>query len=254
MNNPNIKLYKYSISAVILPILVGLIFIIVGAFILKSSIVDPSWKKVDGIVVDTEFKDGGADDSDMYTAIVEYEVDGKTYQAKGGISSSIKPAINSIKEISYNPNNPAEAKVDAGSVLIFIAIFPIVGLAVVAISVITIIKHQKRTRRIVELQRTGNKITGLIKSVNLAMTVNRVGLFKIEVIANNNSGQTQNYTSDLIVGADSLAFVDFYQNKTPINVFVNPIDAKDYYVDINNLSSINTMNATDPTKINNFNV
>jgi hypothetical protein len=101
-----------------------------------------------------------------------------------------------------------------------------------------------------KLRQNGNKLTGYIKSIDVAMTVNEVSIFKVQaLVANALNGQTDTYTSDLITGAEALALVDFFKNKTPIDIYIDPVNPKKYYVDIDSLNSINPALAVQATEL-----
>ena len=131
----------------------GSIFFAVGAGaggLLLSSAIEKvnSWESVIGTIIDTEScpctSTGGnkpgissnrpTNCSPSYAPVVEYDVDGTTYQFTSNSCSSPGPTVGSDIKVLYDPENPGEAVsgtfVDLYLAPIILAIFAIVGLGV----------------------------------------------------------------------------------------------------------------------------
>jgi nitrate reductase NapE component len=247
----NIKIYKAPSLVVVVTMMLGLMFLAVGGMGFMLSLPDPNWRQVNGTVVDISVSQGS--NSLLYAPVVSYSVGGVNYRINSSTSTVLKPALNSTQTVIYNPINPSEARVKtANFIFLAIAIFPLIGLISFVFSIILIFKKITNTRGkcIMKLRQNGNKLTGYIKSIDVAMTVNEVSIFKVQaLVANALNGQTDTYTSDLITGAEALALVDFFKNKTPIDIYIDPVNPKKYYVDIDSLNSINPALAVQATEL-----
>src|SRR5579871_2773210 len=110
MNNPfKVRRQTFGIFSFIFLLGFGVIFASVGALLIVNSKIDPSWIRMNGkvVAVSTSISNG----STTYTPVIQYSVDGQSYQVTSNSSSGIYPSIGQEREIAYNPNQPAQAKV-----------------------------------------------------------------------------------------------------------------------------------------------
>jgi len=89
----------------------SVIALIVGVITLASSISKQNWAEVTGTVIgiNTCANNGGSSNSGgtTYSATVEYEVDGQTYQYTGNSCSSFKPTVGNESTVLYDPEEPS---------------------------------------------------------------------------------------------------------------------------------------------------
>ena len=132
-------------------VLFGLIFTIIGIALLwfaVSSIKTYNEKnetfiETTSTVVDYKYNDDG-----LQAIIVEYVVDGQTYQKISNSYSNMPKSIGTEVSVKYNPNNPKDAiwTSDSNNIVlpIFGAVFTLVGVLVV----ISSIKNGKKQKMI----------------------------------------------------------------------------------------------------------
>ena len=68
------------------------------------------YKKISGIVVDYDSR--YSDGSTLYAEVVEYAVDGRTYECVCNSYSSIPKSIGDKATVKYNEKNPSKCQVD----------------------------------------------------------------------------------------------------------------------------------------------
>lgn len=220
----------------------GSAFIGAGAFTYLSSRIDSSWERTQGTVVSVSRNVGS--DSVTYTPVVEYGVNGKDYTVQSNFSSSSRPAIGSSSEVAYNPNNPADAKLDqSGTGYVFFTLFPLIGLIVVVLGVFSFIKSRKRNKEIKRLLQHGTKITGVITdlqnhSSSRSHGTSR-GTYKLTVAATTPQGETKHYSSDTVTGAVGLSLTGFQNTPVPLDVYIDQLNPNSYYVDVSGIPDVN---------------
>ncbi len=232
-----VRRQNFSIGSLIFLILFGAVFTGVGLAIYKSTQTDDSWTRVQGEVasVSSRISEG----STLYTPVVSYEANGKAYQVAGNGGSSSYPNIGDKREVAYNPTRPDQSKVveSAGSKM-FILIFPAVGIAMLILAPILFIKSLQRSSRIKNLVRTGQKVRGVLVDIQTNSGNNNNHTYNIVVSAADNSGGVQNYTSDSLSGIAGLAMADFRNNPIPIDVYIDPTNTQNYYVDVSDIPNL----------------
>lgn len=230
------KRQKFGVGSLILLLLIGAVFAGVGFFAINSSKVDPNWTRTSGEVVDalSRIRDG----STTYTAIVKYSANGQEYQTTSGFSSSFSPTIGEKREIAYNPSQPNQAKVVEGlGATWWLWLFPAIGIAILIIAPVSFIKSLKRSSAINNLMQTGLKLQGVLTDMQSTGNNNN-NSYKIVVSAADNTGVVQNYVSDSIGGIGGLAMADFRNNPIPIDVYIDPANPQNYYVDIADIPNL----------------
>lgn len=245
MPNLKVRRQKFGIGALIFLMVIGLVFAGAGYAMYSQTKIDPHWTRVSGTVSSVKSgisnsSNGGS--STVYTPVVSYQVNGQTYQVASSVSSSHYPTVGSTKQVAYNPSYPNQAKVvgGAGSTAL-VLVFVVVGLALVVLSPVFFARSLRRSKDINNLQHSGIKLTGVIVDIqsNNTSTVNNTGsAYKIVVAATDNNGAAHNYVSDSLTGIGGLAMADFRSNPIPIDVYVNPTNPDDYYVDISDVPNL----------------
>lgn len=230
------KRQGFGLGSLIAMIFIGAAFTAVGFIIYQSTIIDKNWTRVQGEIVDvtSSINDG----STTYTPIIKYEVNGQSYRAAGSNGSSSYPNIGSMREVAYNPDRPDQSKAVGGAgSKIFILLFPAIGVLLLILAPFSFIKSLKRSGKIKDLTQTGQKLSGVLVDI-LSTGGGNNNTYKIVVAATDNTGTVQNYTSDNVNGAADLAMADFRNNPIPIDVYVDPTNQQNYYVDISDIPNL----------------
>lgn len=207
-----------------------------GIVAINSSRIDDGWTRVTGEVVDSTSRIN--DGSTTYSPIIKYDVDGRTYQATGTIGTSSRPAIGAQKEVAYNPAQPDQAKVvESGALRWLLYLFPLIGIASLIIAPFLFIRSLRRGGKIKNLMQSGQKLQGVLVDVQTGGS-SRNGNYKIVVSAVDGSGAVQNYISDPLAGIGGLAMADFRNTPIPIDVYIDPANPQNYYVDIADIPNL----------------
>lgn len=236
MNSLKVRRQKFGISSLIFLILFGAVFAGAGIFAISNTKIDPSWTRVSGQVVDSSSRI--SDGSTTYTPIVQYSANGQTYKVTSSASSSFYPNIGDKREIAYNPNRPDQAKVVEGTgITVFLWLLPVVGIGILVLAPILFIRSLHRSNKINDLKQTGQKLQGILVDVQSIGSGNN-NVYKIVVSATDNNGTVQNYISDELSGIGGLAMADFRKSPIPIDVYIDPANSQNYYVDISDIPNL----------------
>ena len=240
MPTTKVKRSKFGIGTLIFMLIFGFGFTAVGVWIGKSSTIDASWQRVTGRVISssTSINNG----STMYSPVVQYTVNGRSYEVTGSVSSSSYPAIGSTKQVAYNPSHPDDAKVVTSAGKVFSYVFMAVGILIIVYAPIAFTKSLRRSKDINNLKQTGQKVQGVITDIQApnigSGNSNSGGAYKIVVSATDTAGNVRTFTSDSLNGIGGLAMADFRAHPIPMDVYVNPTNPSDYYVDISEVPSL----------------
>jgi hypothetical protein len=242
---------KVGIGTLALFLIIGIAFTVAGIALVNSSKINPDWKRVNGTVVGstTSFSNGGTSNSTTYTPIIQYTVSGQAYHIAGSTGSSSYPVKGTPKQVAYDPSSPGHAKqVVSGGARAFFYVFPLAGILVIIGSILGFIRSSRRSHDIGDLMSTGQKIQGVIVDIQSTMmntTTNTGGFgnatsasYKVVVAATDANGQVHNYTSDSLQGIEGLAMADFRANPIPVDVYVDPANPNNYYVDVSELPNL----------------
>lgn len=235
--NPKVRRQKFGVGSLIILLVFGVVFTGAGLLIIKSSRIDPSWTKVTGRIVSssTHINNG----STTYAPVVQYQVGEQLYTVTGSISSSAYPAIGSQRQIAYNPAQPQNAKVVEGaSSKVFLYIFPAIGIGLLLFAPIAFVRSLRRNGDITNLVQTGQKLQGVLTDIQTSFGANNASSYKVVVSATDSTGSVQTYISDSLTGIGGLAMADFRTHPIPIDVYVNPANPKDYYVDVSDVPNL----------------
>lgn len=233
----NVKRQKFGISAFVFLMLFGALFGGAGLFALKSAQIDESWSRTQGKVVDVSSRI--SDGSTMHTAVVEYKVDGSSHRVTAGSSSSVYPSIGSVREVAYDPAHPNNAKVAEGwGIKTLLWAFPVIGLFCIILAPILFSRSLRRSARIEQLMRTGQRLQGVLVDIQSTGNDNNTNTYKITVSAADSTGVVSNYTSDKLGGVAGLAMADFRNNPIPVDVYVDATNPEHYYVDISDIPNL----------------
>lgn len=231
-----VRRQKFGIPSLIFLLVFGGLFTGAGVLILNANRVDPDWKVVTGEIVDVS--SSISDGSTIYTPIVEYKVSDRVYKITGGISSSAYPDIGTKREVAYNPERPDQSKViETLRTQWFVYLFPAVGLICLIGAPYAYFRTMRRSNHIKRLLENGLKIQGVITDMK-SQSNKDSGTYVIVVSAPDPSGIVQNYVSDPLTGIGGLAMADFRNNPIPVDVFIDPANYDDYYVDVTDIPNL----------------
>jgi len=177
----------------------------------------------------------------MYSPRVEYIVAGQTYTVTSHMSSNSRPSVGSTQRVGYNPGDPSEARVDEGvGGIAFLSVFAGLGVLGILLGPILYIRSRRRTAAINKLVQSGQKVTGVVTGIssNRNGTNQNSQAFVVEVSATDLSGTVRQFTSDSLTGLGPLAMMDFQANPIAVDVYIDPANPDNYYVDISDLPNL----------------
>jgi len=241
------KRATFGVGGLITTTIVGILFVFIGIFAITILKPDPTWLTVQGKVLSVTQTTASSSQSAMYVPVVQYTVGGVNYTLTSSESSSQSPTIGDSAEVLYNPASPTQAKVKQSAVFsVLVWLLPIAGILVFIAGIVGFIRSRNRTARIQNLLSSGVKVQGVVSEVS-ARQSNNTGVssndnssvsYIIRVSATNLSGVVQTYTSDSVVGFGALALADFRTTPIAIDVYLDPSDATNYYVDISEIPNL----------------
>jgi hypothetical protein len=236
MTNFKVRRQNFGIGSLLFLFVFGAVFTGAGVSILNSHRIDPNWTKVTGEIIESSSRI--SDGSTTYSPVVKYEVNGRSYRVASSIGSSSYPNIGEKREVAYNPTRPDQSKVVEGiGSTWWLYIFPLAGIICLALAPYLFIRSVKRSGNINRLMQSGQKLQGILVDVQSGGGNNNSG-YKIVVSAADPSGTVQNYVSDSLTGIGGLALADFRNNPIPIDVYVDPINPQNYYVDVADIPNL----------------
>ncbi|MGE5310046.1 MAG: DUF3592 domain-containing protein [Sphaerimonospora mesophila] len=235
-NGFKVKRQKFGIGSLVFLLLFGTAFVGAGFLVINGVQIDSSWQRTNGEVVDVyDRTDNG---STTYAPVVKYSVNEQEYQMTGSLSSSFMPTIGEQREIAYNPQQPNEAKLVEGiGATWWLRLFPVFGIGMMVVALISFIRSLKRSNTINDLVRTGHKVQGILTDIQ-STGGNNNGSYKIVISATDIAGVVQNYVSDSLNNIAGLAMADFRNNPIPIDVYIDPTKPQNYYVDISDIPNL----------------
>ena len=178
-------------------VLFGLIFAIVGIALLcfaVSSIKTYNEKNETFVETTSRVVDYKYNDERLQAIVVEYVVDGQTYQKVSNSYSNMPKSIGTEVSIRYNPNNQQEAIWTSDSTNI---VLPIVGVVFILAGVIVVISSIKNGKKQKMLEEQAIEQTnGLYSNIDVQPQINNVNSQVAQPMNNvsqpvNNVGQPQ---------------------------------------------------------------
>jgi hypothetical protein len=100
---------RFSAGSLLLLLMFGIIFLIIGIAILMSDRINSSWVRVTGKV--TDITTTTSNNTTLYAPVVTYSVGGQDYTVTSDVSTTIFPQTGSGRQIAYDPRLPASAVV-----------------------------------------------------------------------------------------------------------------------------------------------
>lgn len=235
-NNLKAQRQKFGVGSLLALLLLGAGFIGVTYFIITSTQVDSGWKQVNGKV--TSISSSIDDGTTMYTPVISYTVNGQTHRVSSSFSSSSYPTVGDKKEVAYNPARPDQAKVVEGLDTTWLFwLFPLIGVILVVIAPISYMRSRKRSINIDALMQSGRRLQGVIVDIQ-STRGQKNSTYTIVVAATRSDGIVQNFESDKISGIGGLALADFHSTPIPIDVYVDPTNPQNYYVDVSDIPNL----------------
>jgi hypothetical protein len=235
MPTMGVKRQKFGVFTLVMLMGIGAGFTLLGIPLVKSNKIDPSWTRVTGTVIRVNAVNGSS--GTTYAPVVQYSAGGQKYEVANNFSTSSYPSLGSTRQVAYDPAQPQHSKVVGGiasNVLVYI--FPAVGVAMLIGGPVLFIRSLARSKDIHSLKSTGQKVQGVITDVQSLGGNN--SSYRIVVSANDAAGQVRNYTSDVVYGIGGLSLFDYRSNPVPMDVYVNPANPGDYYVDVSEVPGL----------------
>ncbi len=154
-----VKRQKFGVGSLVFLLIFGAAFVGAGFLVINGVQIDSSWQRTNGEVVDVyDRTDNG---STTYGPVVKYSVNEQEYQMTGSLSSSFIPTVGERREVAYNPQQPNEAKLVEGiGATWWLWLFPVLGIGMMVVALISFIRSLKRSNTINDLIRTGYKVQG----------------------------------------------------------------------------------------------
>lgn len=156
-------------------VLFGLIFAIVGIALLcfaVSSIKTYNEKNETFVETTSRVVDYKYNDERLQAIVVEYVVDGQTYQKVSNSYSNMPKSIGTEVSIRYNPNNPQDAIWTSDSTNIVLPIIGVVFILAGVIVVIYSIKNGKKQKMLEE--QAIEQTNGLYSNIDVQPQINNV--------------------------------------------------------------------------------
>lgn len=248
---------RFGIGSLLMMLVFGGAFGGAGLFLFNSMSINSSWPRIEGKVVAL----GQSQDTHgnlTYAPTVQYTVSGVSHEVQAGVGTGSHPVLGSSMQVAYDPNDPMQAKVvQGGFVGVMPWLFMLIGAGFLVLAPVLFVRSMLRGKDISNLKQTGQKVQGVITAIQAnnsnigtgggpgyygrpmgsAMSSGNSG-YRVMVSAPDLSGQVQNFVSDNVTGIGELAMADFQQHPIPIDVYINPSNPKDYYVDIEELPGL----------------
>jgi hypothetical protein len=119
-------------------------------------------------------------------------------------------------------------------------LFMVAGIIMVALAPVNYLKGKKRSREIQHLLKNGTKLQGHLTHIKFLGSPGRSGaLYEAKVVARNNAGVEQEYTSDIVgLLAGSHRSLNFSNCPWPVDVYVDVLDPTKYYIDVKELPAL----------------
>jgi hypothetical protein len=239
----------FGLRSFIIAIIIGLVFIGAGLTLSIKTKIDSSWIQVTGRVTSSvvaTHAGGGTRYDPVVTYVASGSVaHGQTFQFTEDAPSKSKWTIGTTRQLAYDPSFPDRAKsVSINNTYRIVGyVGVIIGILTLIIAPLSFIKSSRRSKDIQNLTQSGQKIQGVVTSVQDDST-GTVGndpdnliTYRVTVSATSPSG-AQNYTSDWAAGLGALAMFDYRTHPISIDVYINPTNPEDYYVDLASLPNL----------------
>ena len=224
---------RFGVGGFIFLFFIGLVFTAVGSFFVMGDLRSIGWPTTTGTVTDVSVRSD--DDGPQYQPTVSYTVDGNTYQARESFSTSTPVQVGDTRTVAYEAAHPANGAIRTSGADLFVYIFPLIGIGVIIGAIVGVIGSKRRDAAISSLQASGTKVTGVITSVTGGSSNSGI---RIVVSATDPASNTvKDYLSDVVDG-NTLALIDFQKNPIPVDVFINPSNPDNYYVDISDIPEL----------------
>lgn len=175
-------------------VLFGLIFTTVGIALLCFAVSTiKSYNEKNETFIETSSKviDYKYNDDGLKAIVVEYVVDGQTYQKISNSYSNMPKGIGTEVSVKYNPNNPKDAIWTSDSTN---AILPIVGILFTLVGVIVIIFSVKNGKKQKQLEeQTFKQSNGLYSNIDVESQINNVNQEETQPMNNVSESQMNNF-------------------------------------------------------------
>lgn len=181
-------------------------------------------------VVDSVFEDSNGNDRIFYVTKLSYQVEGQTYSAI--INQKVKYHQGQMIPVYYNPENPAESTIQTNDPIMLL--FILVPLAFALVGGVGLFKQIRLFRLKKQVVSDGFKIIATNLSVHTVTNVriNRRHPFVI-TCEHIKDGVVYEFESEYFQSNPKHRLLDF--GITTLEVYIDPDNYKNYYVDISSL-------------------
>ena len=236
---------KFGIGSLIFMFVFGAMFIGVSFLFIGDDIRSRDWKPVTGTITDVS-RSTDSDGDVMYRPTVAYTVDGQSYSTSPSYSSSQQYSVGSSQTVHYDPNNPSQGVIRTNGMGFFVYIFPVIGAFAILFGVVSFIRSMRRSSLIKQLKSSGVKVQGVVTAVGSNTSSNNST--QITVSATGLDGQVHHYQSDSVSGLSIIGLADYQTKPVAIDVYLNPTNQTEYYVDLDDIPNISPERITDLLK------
>ena len=226
------KRKHFGAGSLAILVVAGLVFLGVSAAFYGDVNIDKNWERIEGSVVSNTSSTAG-DGTVTYVPTVSYVVKGTPYMITSKVGSSSEKSVGSSAQVAYNPSQPEDAKIVLGSgSKALLAVTSAVGVGLLVAGPVAYIRSRRRGSAINNLMQTGHKVQGILSDLQTPSGTNKTPEYRIVVSAPGLDGATREYVSDSMQGIGGLAMADFRTSPIPIDVYLDPTNPDNYYVDI----------------------
>ncbi len=226
-----------TLKNILAALIMGGLFVAGGVSLVESLSFVARAKLTDGKIVSVQ--DAKSNGDTMYKLVVEFvSADGTVRQFSSKVSSSDpRGAVGGRVSVLYDPNVPTDARIKSIVDLYFLplAFVGMGSLCVLVFFVHAIIAYRVRARE-KRLRQTGRLVQATITGIQRALVkTERYSYYVIQ-------GQWHDSSTNLIHFIES-EFVpydpsEFIKDRKDISVYINPLNADDYWVDISFLPAV----------------
>lgn len=229
------KRTSFGIGTLIFLLLFGAIFIGVSLLFIKDDFRSRGWPATDGVISSVR-QSRDSDGNTMYTPTVSYTVNGENYTTTPSYSSSTNYTVGNKQTVHYNPATPSEGVLRTSGAGLLVYMFPIIGLAVIIVGIVSFVRDRRRSRQINALRTNGIKIQGVVTDVTSGGTNSRASV--ITVSATTPDGQVRHFQSDSVSGLSIVGLAEYQTKPVAIDVYIDPVNPGNYYVDLDDIPNI----------------
>lgn len=138
--------------------------------------------------------------------------------------------------------DPNSVKTEGSPWLLYI--FPVVGVIAIILGITSFIRSQRRNANISQLMQTGQKVQGVLIDLKSSGDTKNTQ-YQLIVSAPDLGGVVQDYVSDPLNSIGGLMLIDIRATPVPIDVYIDSMNPKNYYVDLADIPNLTAQQITD---------